>query len=288
MGFVGGEEYLVGVFQAKGPQIDGNAMLVRHGESDAVDRGARLDGCGSHGIEGLLRGEALVGRESFEQRLADPRPRSVPVGGTGPVQPVGLEYCGQNAVCGVGQRGVAVRRKKPVKAEPEDLRRNSSSMPDSTRGPPRNPGRCTFAFRAEPAKRVWVCVAVDFDPLKGLLDDVDCRPFDVAMMLEKVVSDRAAEIFDRFQGMLLGQRVRHVFHRVGGYDQAVVATGVRTGEVPFELDLDRQLADFVAVRQTRDLGDTNPRLAVGMLRKDGRHDRTPQNARPGCCHHERS
>ena len=85
--------------------------------------------------------------------------------------------------------------------------------------------------------------ALDADPLQRLLDQADGRPLDVGMMLEEVARQRHAEALDRLQRVLLGQRVGDVLHRVRRDDQAVVAVGVRAGEIPFELDLDRQLAD---------------------------------------------
>ena len=74
----------------------------------------------------------------------------------------------------------------------------------------------------------------------------------------KWLATALCKILDRFQGVLFGQGKGHVFHRVRGYNQAVVATGIRSGKISFELDLDRQLADIVTVGQTRDLGNTNP------------------------------
>ena len=95
------------------------------------------------------------------------------------------------------------------------------------------------------------------------------------MMLEEVAGHRRAEVLDRFQRMLPGQRVGDVLHRVRRDDQAVVADRVRVGEIPFELDLDRQLADLVAVGPAGDLRQPDPRLAVGMLGENDGHDRVP-------------
>ncbi len=117
--------------------------------------------------------------------------------------------------------------------------------------------------------------AIQADPLQRLLGEADGRLFDVGVIGEEVARHRRAEVFDRFQGMLPGQRVGDVFHRVRRDDQAVVAARVRLGEIPFELDLDRQLADLVAVGRAGDLGQANPRLAVGMLGENGGHDRIP-------------
>ena len=132
-------------------------------------------------------------------------------------------------------------------------------MPDSTAqaAAPAPDGGC-LCFAPQSAERVRVRSAIDFNTLKRLLDDADCRSVDVAMLLEKVVGDRACKILDRFQGVLFGQGKGHVFHRVRGYNQAVVATGIRSSKISFELDLDRQLADIVTVGQTRDLGNANP------------------------------
>ena len=149
-------------------------------------------------------------------------------------------------------------------------------MPDSTCRPLAT--RLTVLVRDSmllPAK-AWGCsTPVDADPLQRLLDQADGRPLDVGVMLEEVARQRRAEALDRLERVLLGQRVGDVLHRVRRDDQAVVAGGVRAGEIPFELDLDRQLADVVAVGPARDLRQPDPRLAVGMLGEDGGHDRVP-------------
>ena len=110
------------------------------------------------------------------------------------------------------------------------------------------------------------------------------------MIGEEVARHRRAEVLDRFQGMLSGQRIRHVFHGVRRDDQAVVAAGVRIGEIAFELDLDRQLADLVAVGQPGDLGQTNPRLSVGMLGRERRARSSPSSSTDGSLarEHDRS
>ena len=64
VGFVGGEEDLVGVLQAERLQIDEDAMLVGHGQRDPLDLRARLERRRSHGVERLLHGEALVARRT--------------------------------------------------------------------------------------------------------------------------------------------------------------------------------------------------------------------------------
>ena len=91
--------------------------------------------------------------------------------------------------------------------------------------------------------------AIEADPLQRLLGQADGRLLDVGMIGEEVAGHRRAEVLDRFQRMLPGQGVGDVLHRVRRDDQAVVAARVRIGEIPFELDLDRQLADVVAVGQ---------------------------------------
>ena len=71
MGLVGGDEDLVGVFEAEWFQIDEDAMLVGHGEGDPLDLGARLERRRPHGVERLLHGEALMPGERLEQGLAN-------------------------------------------------------------------------------------------------------------------------------------------------------------------------------------------------------------------------
>ena len=72
--------------------------------------------------------------------------------------------------------------------------------------------------------------------------------------------------------MLFRERERDVFHRVGGDDQAVVAAGVRPLEIPLKRDIDRELANVVAIAAARDLRQPDPRLSVGMISQHGGHD----------------
>ena len=204
------------------------------------------------------------------------------------VEPVGLEHRGQDPVGGVRKRRVAIAQ-EPAKGRVGRLEQEQivEARLDAQAAPRAHDGAGS-RLASLAAEGMGMLAAVDANPLQRLLGQADGRLVDVGMIGEEVARHRHAEVLDRFQRMLPGQRVGDVLHRVRRDDQAVVAAGVRIGEIPFELDLDRQLADLVAVGQPGDLGQANPRLAVGMLGENGGHDRVPPRHWLVGCEHDRS
>ena len=57
----------------------------------------------------------------------------------------------------------------------------------------------------------------------------------------------------------------HVFHRVGGNDQAVIALQVRRLEFSLEGNVDHELADVVPLGAARDFRQPDSRLSVGIV-----------------------
>ncbi len=71
VGFVGGDEDVVGVLLAEAAEVDEEVVLVGHEEIDLVDEGGVVE-CGfGHGEEGLLHGEGVVFGEGGEQGFAE-------------------------------------------------------------------------------------------------------------------------------------------------------------------------------------------------------------------------
>ena len=192
------------------------------------------------------------------------------------VEPVGLEHRGQDPIGGVSERRVPVAQ-EPAKGRVGRLEQEQvvEARLDAQAASRQRVTVLVRVSRVLPAEGVGMLAAVDANPLQRLFGQADGRLRDVGMIGEEMARHRRAEVLDRFQRMLSGQRIGDVFHGVGGDDQPVVAARVRAGEIALELDLDRQLADVVAVGQAGDLGQANPRLSVGMLGENGGHDRIP-------------
>ena len=79
VGLVGGDEDLVGVFEAEWFQIDEDAMLVGHGQGDPLDLGARVERRRrpSRGASAARRGS--VAGEGLEQGLANLGVGAIPI-----------------------------------------------------------------------------------------------------------------------------------------------------------------------------------------------------------------
>ena len=60
VGFVGGDEDVVGVVLAEAGEVDEEVVLVGHEEIDLVDEGGVVERGFGHGVEGLLDGERVV------------------------------------------------------------------------------------------------------------------------------------------------------------------------------------------------------------------------------------
>ena len=108
VGFVGGEEDFVGIFQAERLKIDENAMLVGHDERDTVD----LEGTPRVPPPPWRRASAArtgsCARRRSRAGLANFRCARFQSAGTAGIEPVGLEDRGQDPIGGVGQRRVAI------------------------------------------------------------------------------------------------------------------------------------------------------------------------------------
>ncbi len=286
--FIGRKKNLIGVFQSKGPQIDEDAMLVGHDQGDPLDLGTRIERGRAHGVERLLHGETLVGGKCLEQGLASAGVGLIPMGVVAIVEPVGPEHRGQDPVGRVTECRVPVpqepAKRRVVRFEQEQLVEtglNAQARPIRAHG--------AGSRLARPApKRVGMVAAVHANPLQGLFGQAHGRLRDVGMVGQKMARHGRAKVLDRFQRMLSGQRIRHVFHGVGGYHELIVAARVRAGEIALELDRDRHLADNVAIGQTGDLGQTNPRLSVRVLGQDCGHDQIPPHRTAACCNDDRS
>ena len=82
-----------------------------------------------------------------------------------------------------------------------------------------------------------------------------------------MLDEPRAERLDVLDRMLLGQRVHHVAHRVGGQQAGVVSIDVRGLEVALEPHVDGEVAQVVAAGPARDLDQADLGLSVpGRLR----------------------
>ena len=98
-----------------------------------------------------------------------------------------------------------------------------------------------------------------------MLDDVHARAGDARAGREEVLDEPPSERLDLVDRMLLGQRVDGVAHRVGSEQAGVVSLDVRGVEVALEPDVDREVAQVVAVGPARDLDEADLGLSVAGL-----------------------
>src|SRR5258708_22967298 len=94
-------------------------------------------------------------------------------------------------------------------------------------------------------------VPIHADPLA--LGDFDAHARDLPVVTQKMPDQLAGEIFDLLAGPGLGQRIDRVLHRVGGEHGPVVARGVNRIEIAFELNINGDLGEVVAIGVARDL-----------------------------------
>lgn len=74
-------------------------MFVGHFQRDGFYGGEVFENLFTHGIEGMLYGEAFVGGESMEQVFADVGVQAAGVGRQAVVCPGDVSLCGEDAVC---------------------------------------------------------------------------------------------------------------------------------------------------------------------------------------------
>jgi len=99
VGFVGGDEDLVVVVGAELLKIEKDMVFVRHFQRDLFYGGEVFEYIFSHGVEGMLYGEAFVRGEGEEQVFADVGVEAAGVGREAVVCPGDVSLCGEDAVC---------------------------------------------------------------------------------------------------------------------------------------------------------------------------------------------
>ena len=115
----------------------------------------------------------------------------------------------------------------------------------------------------------------DLESGPRVLDDVHARARNARPGREEVLDEPPSERLDVIDRMLLGQRVDRVAHGVGGKQAGVVSLDVGGLEVALELDVDREIAQVVAVGPARDLDEANLGLPVPGLTQNDRHPSAP-------------
>jgi hypothetical protein len=112
VGFVGGDEDVVGVGRGRSGEVDEEVVLVGHEHVDLVDEVGVVERGFAHGVEGLLDGERVVLGEGGEHDFAEVGADLVEVDaggdGFGGVGPLGFEGGAEEAVGGFGERGEGV------------------------------------------------------------------------------------------------------------------------------------------------------------------------------------
>ena len=121
-------------------------------------------------------------------------------------------------------------------------------------------------------ERMRMLTVIDANSIERLLLDPNDRRCHVAVILEEVAGDHRTEALNRVEHVLVRQSICDVFHRVGGNDETVVTACIRLLKVPLKRDVDRQLADVVAVEPACDFRQLDPRLSVRMMAKYRGHD----------------
>ena len=87
----------------------------------------------------------------------------------------------------------------------------------------------------------------DLESGPRVLDDVHARARHARPGREEVLDEPPPERLDLVDRMFLRKRIDRVAHRVGGEQAGVVSLDVRGVEVALEPDVDREIAQLVAV-----------------------------------------
>src|SRR6266436_8432868 len=89
-------------------------------------------------------------------------------------------------------------------------------------------------------------------PRPTALARLDEHALDLGIVGQEMLDQVQAKIFQWLDGMLAGQSVHRVGHRVGGEDLAIVTLGVCGFKVAFEANRKSDLADVVTALLLRD------------------------------------